>query len=164
MSNPQRKRRLVNAVNVVIIGLQRVGIVFGPMQLLTVAGRRTGQLRTFAIAVVTVAGQRYIVQAFPKAAWVANVRAADEVTLTRGRRTEQARLVELPVEDRRPVLRRLVEESPASVGKRYADNGLSPSADPQDVAGSAERIAVFRVETVAGARSSQSAAAGEHVQ
>lgn len=148
MSNRDRKRRMVNAVNVVIIGLQRVGIVFGPMQLLTVAGRRTGRLRTFAIAVVAVAGQRYIVQAFPKAAWVANVRAAGEGTLTRGRRSISARLVELPVEERRPVLRRLVEESPASVGRRYADNGLSPSASPQDVAASAERIAVFRVEAV----------------
>ncbi|MGW5382514.1 nitroreductase family deazaflavin-dependent oxidoreductase [Nocardia sp. NPDC003963] len=108
----------------------------------------TGRLRTFAIAVVAVAGQRYIVQAFPKAAWVVNARAADQVTLTRGRRSIPARLVELPVEDRRPVLHRLVEESPASVGKRYADNGLSPSAAPQDVAASAERIAVFRVEAV----------------
>jgi deazaflavin-dependent oxidoreductase (nitroreductase family) len=148
MSSQQRRRRLVNAVNYVIIRLQRVGIAFGPMQLLTVAGRRTGRLRTFAIAVVPVAGQRYIAQAFPKAAWVANVRAADQVTLTRGRRSTQVRLVELPIEARRPVLSRLVAESPASVGKRYADNGLSPSPSPDDVAASAERIAVFRVEAV----------------
>ncbi|MBU3064536.1 nitroreductase family deazaflavin-dependent oxidoreductase [Nocardia sp. NEAU-G5] len=148
MSSQQRKRRLVNAANFMMIGLQRVGIAFGPMQLLTLAGRRTGKLRTFAIAVVPVAGQHYIVQAFPKAAWVANARAADQVTLTRGRRSRLARLVELPVEARRPVLRQLVTESPASVGKRYADNGLSPSPSPDDVAASAERIAVFRVETV----------------
>lgn len=51
-------------------------------------------------------------------------------------------------EERRPVLRQLVTESPASVGKRYADNGLSPSPRPDDVAASAERIAVFRVEAV----------------
>jgi deazaflavin-dependent oxidoreductase (nitroreductase family) len=148
MLSQQGRRRLVNGVNFAIIGLQRVGIAFGPMHLLTVAGRRTGRLRTFAIAVVAVAGQRYIVQAFPKAAWVANARAADLVTLTRGRRSTQVRLVELPVEARRPVLRQLVTESPASVGKRYADEGLSPSPSPDDVAASAERIAVFRVEAV----------------
>ena len=148
MTTQQRRRRLVNAVNYVIIGLQRVGLTFGPMQLLTVAGRRTGQPRTFAIAVVPVAGEHYIVQAFPKAAWVANARAADRVTLTRGRRSRPARLVELPVEARGAVLRQLVAESPASVGKRYADNGLAPSASPDDVAASAERIAVFRVEAV----------------
>lgn len=150
MPSQKNGRRLVNAINVLIIGLQRAGIVFGPMQLLTVTGRRTGQPRTFAIAVVTVAGERYIVQAFPKAAWVANVRAADRVTLTRGRRSTSARLVELPVEQRRPVLRRLVAQSPASVGKRYADNGLSPSPAPEDVAASADRIAVFRVEALDG--------------
>ena len=47
MATQQRRRRLVNVVNFVIIGLQRVGLTFGPMQLLTVAGRRTGRLRTF---------------------------------------------------------------------------------------------------------------------
>ncbi|WP_218026937.1 nitroreductase/quinone reductase family protein [Nocardia vaccinii] len=148
MLSQQRKRRLVNAVNFVIIGLQRVDIAFGPIQVLTVAGRHTGRLRTFVIAVVPVAGQRYIVQAFPKAAWVANARAADLVTLTRGRRSTQVRLVELPVEARRPVLRQLVTESPAGIGKSYVDNGLSPSPSPDDVAASAERIAVFRVEAV----------------
>ncbi|WP_246002621.1 nitroreductase family deazaflavin-dependent oxidoreductase [Nocardia tenerifensis] len=135
-------------MNVAIIALQRAGIVFGPMQLLTVPGRRTGKPRTFAIAVVPVADERYIVQAFPKAAWVLNARAADQVTLTRGRRSTRARLTELPVEARRPVLRRLVEESPPSVGKRYADNGLSPSPTPDDVAASAEHIAVFRVDAI----------------
>jgi deazaflavin-dependent oxidoreductase (nitroreductase family) len=148
MSSRQTKRRLVNTVNYVIVGLQRIGIVFGPMELLTVAGRRTGQPRTFPIAVLPVLGQRYIVQAFPKAAWVANARAADEVTLTRGRRSTQARLVELPVEERRPVLRQLVAQSPASVGQRYVDNGLAPSPTPDDVAASAERIAVFQIEAV----------------
>jgi deazaflavin-dependent oxidoreductase (nitroreductase family) len=148
MPSQKNRRRLVNAINFVIIGLQRTGIVFGPMQLLTVAGRRTGQPRTFVIAVVSVAGQRYVVQAFPKAAWVANTRAADQVTLIRGRRSMAARLVELPVDARRPVLRQLVAQSPATVGKRYADNGLSSSPAPEDVAASAERIAVFRVEAV----------------
>ncbi|MCX0274951.1 hypothetical protein NLM24_30510 [Nocardia zapadnayensis] len=76
---------------------------------------------------------------------MANARAGEQVTLTRGRRSTQARLVELPVERRRPVLRQSVEQSPAGVGKRFADNGLSPSSAPDDVAAGAERIAVFRV-------------------
>ncbi|WP_233573732.1 nitroreductase family deazaflavin-dependent oxidoreductase [Amycolatopsis panacis] len=139
-------RRMTNTVNKVIVGLQRSGIAFGPMQLLTVAGRRTGQPRTFPIAVNELDGGRYIFQAFPKAAWVANARAADTVTLTRGRRSTTARLVELPVEDRGPVLRRLVATSPASVGKRFVTTGLAEAATPDAVAAAASRIAVFRVE------------------
>src|SRR5690606_14300124 len=76
----RRYRRFTNRINKLITGLQRLGIVFGPMELLTVTGRRTGQPRTFPIAVLPLTGGRYIVQAFPNAAWVANARAADTVT------------------------------------------------------------------------------------
>ncbi|KDN22428.1 hypothetical protein DV20_09240 [Amycolatopsis rifamycinica] len=137
---------MVNTGNKIVVGLQRLGVAFGPMQLLTVPGRRTGVPRTFPIAVNPIDGHHYIVQAYPKAAWVANVRAAGEVTLTRGRRSSAARLTELPVAQRRQVLRRLVETSPASVGKRFVTTGLAEGATPDAVAAAADRIAVFRVE------------------
>lgn len=34
-------RRMVDGFNKVVVGLQRLGVASGPMQLLTVAGRRT---------------------------------------------------------------------------------------------------------------------------
>lgn len=137
---------MVNRINKVIIGLQRVGIAFGPMHIITVAGRRSGQPRDFPIAVLPLTGGKYIFQAYPKAAWVANVRAADTVTLSRGRRSSTVRLVELPVEERRPLLRELVASSRASVGKRFVTTGLAEAATPDAVAASAEKIAVFRVD------------------
>jgi deazaflavin-dependent oxidoreductase (nitroreductase family) len=146
MATAQNYRRMVNAGNKIVVGLQRLGVAFGPMQLLTVAGRRTAVPRTFPIAVVSVNGGRYIFQAYPKAAWVANVRAAGEVTLTRGRRTSAARLTEVPVEERRPLLHKLVEQSPASVGKRLVTTGLADAPTPEAAAAAADRIAVFRVE------------------
>ncbi|SED14468.1 deazaflavin-dependent oxidoreductase, nitroreductase family [Amycolatopsis tolypomycina] len=146
MTTAQSYRRLVNTGNKIVVGLQRLGVAFGPMQLLTVPGRRTGVPRTFPIAVNPIDGHHYVVQAYPKAAWVANVRAAGEVTLTRGRRSSAARLVELPVEERGPVLRRLVETSPASVGKRFVTTGLAAAPTPDAVAAAAGHIAVFRVE------------------
>jgi deazaflavin-dependent oxidoreductase (nitroreductase family) len=142
----QSYRRMVNRINKVITGLQRVGIAFGPMQLLTVTGRRSGLPRTFPIAVLSLAGGRYIVQAFPQAAWVVNAQAADTVILTRGRRSSTVRLVEMPVEERRPLLREVVETQPASVAKRYVTNGLAEASTPDAVAAAAERIAVFRIE------------------
>jgi deazaflavin-dependent oxidoreductase (nitroreductase family) len=146
MATAENYRRMVNAGNKLVVGLQRLGIAFGPMQLLTVAGRRTGVPRTFPIAVLPIEGNRYIVQAYPKAAWVANVRAAGSVTLTRGRRSATARLVELPVEQRRPILRKLVQTSPPSVGNRYVTTGLAEAPTPDAVAAAAPRIAVFRIE------------------
>ncbi|MEV5649275.1 nitroreductase family deazaflavin-dependent oxidoreductase [Nocardia sp. NPDC052254] len=143
----ERYRRMVNRFNPVVVGLQRLGLGFGPMRLLTVAGRRSGQPRTFPIAVNELSGGRYIVQAYPKAAWVANVRAAESVTLGSGRRASTARLVEVPVEQRRPLLRELVAAGPASVGNRFVTTGLAQDATPDGVAAAAERIAVFRVES-----------------
>jgi deazaflavin-dependent oxidoreductase (nitroreductase family) len=144
--NADSYRRMTNTINKVIVGLHRRGIVFGPMQLLTVKGRRTGQSRTFPIAVNTLGNGRYIFQAFPKAAWVANARAAGTVTLTRGRASALARLVEVSVEERRPLLHELVTTSPASVGNRFVTTGLAGAATPDGVAAAAHRIAVFRVE------------------
>lgn len=144
----QRYRRTVNRFNKVIVGMQRLGIGFGPMQLLTVVGRRSGQLRTFPIAVNELGRAHYIFQAYPKAAWVANARAADSVTLTRRRRSYAARLVEVSVEKRRPLLRELVAAGPSSVGKRFVTTGLAQGATPDSVAAAAERIAVFRVEPI----------------
>jgi deazaflavin-dependent oxidoreductase (nitroreductase family) len=144
-SKARNYRRMVNTVNKVITALQRAGIVFGPMRLLTVAGRRSGVPRTFPIAVVPLDGGQYVVQAYPKAAWVANVRAADTVTLARGRRSSTVRLVEVPVEERRALLRELVRTQPTSAAQRLVTTGLADSPTPDGVAAAAERIAVFRV-------------------
>ncbi len=135
----------VRQANTVIIGLQRLGIAFGPQYLITVPGRKTGRPRTAAIAVVPIAGQRYVVQAYPKAAWVANVRAAEQVTLSRGRRSSVVKMVELPVAERRPLLRDCIADSPR-VGKLFTTSGLVDDGSPDGVAAAADRIAVFRVE------------------
>lgn len=139
-------RNRTNTINKVVVRLQRIGIAFGPMQLLTVKGRRTGRVLTFPIAVNKLHGGRYIFQAFPKASWVANARAADTVTLTRGRRASTVCLTELPVDERAPLLRELVTSSPASVGKRFVTTGLAEESTPDGVAAAAPRIAVFRVD------------------
>ncbi|HVV08484.1 nitroreductase/quinone reductase family protein [Amycolatopsis sp.] len=144
----QSYRRKVNNINKFITLLNRAGISFGPMQLLTVAGRRSGEPRTFPIAVLDLSSGHYIVQAFPKAAWVANVRAAKTAQLKKGFRKRTVRLVELPVAERPPVLREVVESNGPSVGKRYVTTGLASSPTPDGVAAAAARIAVFRVEDV----------------
>lgn len=142
------KRRAVSAGNAAVVGLQRLGVAFGPMQVLTVVGRRTGRPRTVPVAVVAVGGSRYLVQAFPRAAWVANARAAGTAVLARGRRSAPVRLVELPVADRAPVLR-VLADSASSVGRRFAANGLADSAATHDVVAAAPRIAVFRIDEMA---------------
>ncbi|MEV0464666.1 nitroreductase/quinone reductase family protein [Nocardia tengchongensis] len=145
-SDPEKFRRGVNNFNKMIIGLQKLGVAFGSTHLLTVPGRRSGQPRIAPVAVVTIDGSRYLFQAYPRSAWVANVRAAGTATLSRGRRARTVRLEEVPAEARRPLLRVHVGNSSARVGKLFVDSGLVEKPDPDSVAAAAERIAVFRIE------------------
>jgi hypothetical protein len=95
-------------------------------------------MRRTPVSIVDLDGARYIVAAFEKAAWVANVRVAGEATLSRGNRVERVRLVELPTDARGPVLRAFLEQVPG--GRRFF-----ASAQPGDVVAAADRYPVFQV-------------------
>lgn len=138
-------RRWLRRANRMIIALQRVGIAFGPMYLLTLPGHRTGQPRTAPVAVLELDGGRYVVQAYPGAQWVANARAAGSGVLTRGRVARSVTLTELPVTERAELLRRLPAVS-GTGGRIFVRSGMSASAEPDDLAAAAPRCAVFRVD------------------
>jgi len=135
--------------NKVFIQMSRLGLSFGGESLvvLTVPGRTSGILRSTPITPMTVDGQRYVVGGFPGADWVRNVRAASEVTLSRGRKTERVRMVELSAEDAKPLLRAFPTEVPTGVGfmKRC---GLVTEGRPEEFEALAGRCAVFRFEPI----------------
>ena len=79
------------------------GLAVGSQHLLTIRGRISGQPRSTPVSLVLVDGERYVVAALSGADWVKNARAAGEGVMSRGRRTEAVRLVELPVEERGPI-------------------------------------------------------------
>ena len=113
-----RPPRWLKPVNKVFIVLLRLGVPISRVEspvVLTVPGRKTGRPRSTPITPMTVHGNRYVVNGYPGADWVNNVRAAGEVTLAHGRRTERARMVELAPEDARPVLRAFPAAVPTGV-------------------------------------------------
>jgi deazaflavin-dependent oxidoreductase (nitroreductase family) len=83
------------------------GLVIGnyPMYLLTVRGRKSGQPRTVALAIIERNGKRYVGSPYGIVDWVRNLRAAGEATLTRGRRSEMVNARELPTSEAALVLR-----------------------------------------------------------
>jgi len=117
----------------------RRGLRLGSQYLLTVPGRRTGQPRSTPVSVAKVDGERFIVAAFADAAWVGNVRAARSGALTRGGRTETVGLVELPAEERAPVLRAFLDQ--VRGGRRFF-----AGQRPDEIVAAADRYPVFRVE------------------
>jgi deazaflavin-dependent oxidoreductase (nitroreductase family) len=104
--------------NKVFIGMSRLGLSFGGESpvVSTVPGRKSGTPRSTPVTPMTVDGKRYVVGGFPGADWVRNVRAASEVTLSRGRKQERVRMVELSADEAKPLLGFWPSEVPTGVG------------------------------------------------
>jgi deazaflavin-dependent oxidoreductase (nitroreductase family) len=85
-------------------GFKLVGPGNYPMYLLTVCGRKSGQMRTIPIVTIERNGNRYLASPFGTVAWVRNLQAAGEATLMRGRRVETVKARELPLKEAARVL------------------------------------------------------------
>jgi deazaflavin-dependent oxidoreductase (nitroreductase family) len=141
---------LVRRTSRIVTPLLRLGVPVGPMYLLTVTGRRSGVPRTTPVATFEFEGKRYVLQAIPGANWVANVRAAGWALLGRGRRRPRVSLVEVPVEERRALLRHAGSMAPNALRRQFVETGLVESPpDAESFAAAAPRIAVFRVDEAA---------------
>jgi deazaflavin-dependent oxidoreductase (nitroreductase family) len=135
-------------MNKVFMAMMKIGLPIsgkeGPI-VLTVAGRRSGQPRSTPVTPMVVDGKRYVVGGFPKADWVKNLRATGEATLTQGRTDEPVRVVELPADEARPLLRQFPVLVPTGVSfmKR---SGLVTDGTPEEFEALAGRCAVFRFD------------------
>lgn len=96
---------------------------------------------------MTVDGKRYLVGGFPGADWVQNVRAAGQVTLRRGRKSERVRMVELSAEEAKPLLRVWPSQVPTGVGFMRR-SGLVKDGRPEEFEALAGRCVVFRFEPI----------------
>ena len=152
MTTPEGARapRWLKQVNKLLIVLLRLGVPISRKEspvVLTAPGRKTGKPRSTPITPMLIDGRRYVVNGYPGADWVGNVRAAEHVTLTQGRRAEQVRMVELGPDDARPVLREFPALVPTGVDlmKRA---GVLQTGTPEELEGMAGRLVVFRIEPV----------------
>lgn len=91
--------------NAVFGTMTQLGIGAGYHQILTVRGRKTGQLRSTPVDVVDIAGYKWLVAPYGVSSWVRNVRAAGEVSLTRRQHTERYWAEEVTGVGAVPVLR-----------------------------------------------------------
>jgi deazaflavin-dependent oxidoreductase (nitroreductase family) len=80
--------------NTIIRALLALGLAGRNYALLTVPGRTTGRPRSTPVRPISHDGQQWLVAPYGAVSWVRNVRAAGEVTLSRGRRRWQATAAE----------------------------------------------------------------------
>jgi deazaflavin-dependent oxidoreductase (nitroreductase family) len=142
--------RWLKPLNKVFMVMLRLGVPISRVEkpvVLTVPGRRTGRPRSTPVTPMDVDGVRYVVNGYPGADWVDNVRAVGEATLAHGRTTERVRMVELSPHAARPVLRRFPDLVPTGVDlmKRV---GLLTDGTPDEAEALAGRCPVFRIDPI----------------
>ena len=109
--------------------------------ILTVQGRKTRRRYSTPVDVLERDGQRWLVAPYGPVSWVANARAAGEVTLSRGGRSQQFEVEEAPSTAAVPVLRNYITE--IRVTRPYFDAG--PSSTDEEIAAELPRHPVFRL-------------------
>jgi deazaflavin-dependent oxidoreductase (nitroreductase family) len=80
--------------------LLTAGIPLGPNALITIRGRKSGLPRTTPLAIIEVAGRRWIWAPWGEVQWVRNLRAAGRATITVRGRTEEVAATELDPRER----------------------------------------------------------------
>lgn len=86
---PSRAPRVTGLFNPVAKALLGAGLPLGSNALVTIRGRTSGEPRTTPLAIIEIAGRRWVWSPWGDVNWVRNLRAAGRATVTaRGRRDE----------------------------------------------------------------------------
>lgn len=137
---------VVTLTNGFVSRLARLGLPLGPNLLLTVRGRKSGTPHTTPVAIIAVAGKRWVQSPFGEVQWTRNLRAAGEATLTKGRRTEHVTATPLSREEAatfyRDILGPNLKRSPFS---RVIGRALGLTALVADPEAAAATHAVFEL-------------------
>ncbi len=131
--------------NRLVAGLTRLGVSVWGSRVLRVRGRKTGEVRTTPVNLLTHDGKRYLVAPRGETQWVRNIRAADgEGELVLGRKVEPFRGVELSGDQKPDLLRAYLKRWKAESGVFF--DGVSADSADAEVARIAPQHPVFRVE------------------
>ena len=102
-------RRIINRV---IMWLLRSGFTPGNYYLLSVAGRRTGNIHTVPVVLVREGNKQWLVAPYGEVDWVKNARASKVVRLSRGRQNVDYAIRQLPPESSASILKKYLVENP----------------------------------------------------
>lgn len=119
-----------NVFNRALGSLTALGISIYGSRVLEVKGRKSGQWRSTPVNLLEVEGSRYLVAPRGNTQWVRNMRAAAGGRLRLGRKTEDFKATEVPLDARVPILRAYLKRWKWEVGVFF--DGVGPdSSDPE---------------------------------
>lgn len=114
-----RVPRSVSLFSPILKSLLIAGVPLGPNGLVTIRGRTTGLPRTTPLAIIAVAGRRWVWSPWGEVHWVRNLRAAGRATVSVRGRKDEVTATELDPKERvgffRDVLEPLARSLPFGV-------------------------------------------------
>ncbi|HJQ45620.1 MAG TPA: nitroreductase family deazaflavin-dependent oxidoreductase [Amycolatopsis sp.] len=131
------------AFNNAVAWLTRRGVSVLGSRVLSVRGRKTGQLRSVPVNLMPFDGERYLVAPRGEAQWVRNLRVAGEGQLRVGRRVEHFEFVELSDDEKPRLLRVYLKRWWFEVGKFF--DGVDAKAPEDKLREIAPGYPVFRI-------------------
>jgi deazaflavin-dependent oxidoreductase (nitroreductase family) len=138
--------------NPAVAALTRAGISIAGSRVLEVPGRKTGEPRRTPVNLLTLGGERFLVAPRGHTQWVRNLRASGHGRLLVGRRAEPFDAVEVPDDDKPPILRAYLKRWKWEVGAFFG--GVDADASDADLRRIAPDHPIFRLTGSAGAGSS----------
>ncbi|TLS42316.1 DUF385 domain-containing protein [Streptomyces montanus] len=130
-------------LNSVIGWLARHGISLMGSAEMSVRGRKSGQMQRIPVNPHTYEGTQYLVSARGHSQWVRNMRVAGGGELRVGRKVRTFEAVELPDEEKLPILRTYLEKWGWEVNQ-YFQGVTAKSTDEELIAAAADHP-VFRI-------------------
>jgi deazaflavin-dependent oxidoreductase (nitroreductase family) len=141
MARPYRLGFWRRSVNRIIRALLRAGLSPPHTYLLTVAGRKSRRIYSTPVTLVEENGERWLVAPYGEVGWVKNARAAGQITLKRGRRSETVSIAELSPDEAAPVLKKYLSRVP--IVRPFFD--VTPKSQIADFVAEAPRHPVLRI-------------------
>jgi deazaflavin-dependent oxidoreductase (nitroreductase family) len=129
--------------NPAVAGLTRLGLPLAGSRVLEVRGRKSGKPYRTPVNPMTFQGERYLVAPRGHVQWVRNLRASGTGRLLAGRKVEEFSAVELPDDEKPPLLRAYLEKWKWEVGQFFG--GVGPDASEAELRRIAPDHPVFRI-------------------
>ena len=138
-----------NAFNTMVQHLTRMGLSVWGSRVLSVRGRKTGELRSVPVNLLVIDGVRYLVAPRGETQWVRNLRVAGEGQLRVGRRVEDFEYRELLDDEKPAILRAYLKRWKFEVGVFF--DGVDAKASDEKLREIAPGYPIFEVFTKAAA-------------
>ena len=123
------------------------GFPLGPNRLVTIPGRKSGQPRTTALAVIRIDGRQWVWAPWGDVQWVRNMRAAGHATIVQRHGTDDVRATELDATQRIAFFRDVLGPFARSIPFGYWFIRIVDGVDLGHPGEAAQRCPVFELHS-----------------